>query len=134
MELTREFARTRPSLRSSSLSLDSQYAFDSKPVAEHDDVSVPVYRRLFRGPNAWPDASALPGFRPCVTSLTDRYHRLTHDLGHLITESLGEAESEFDEYFDFQDPDLVSACVPFAGLPRGFRGGVGERNEHEHVP
>ena len=91
-----------------------QYAFDQAPVARYDDLTVPIHRRLFRGPNTWPDADALPGFRPIVEELTLIYHSLTHELGHLICESLGEDPSCFDEIFDWDDPDLA------ASLSRNF--------------
>jgi isopenicillin N synthase-like dioxygenase len=48
------------------------------------------------GPNTWPDSAALPGFRPVVKELTSAYHSLTHELGHLICESLGEDPANFD--------------------------------------
>jgi len=86
-----------------------QYGFDRSPVAAHDDTSVPIYKRLFRGPNTWPDSERLPGFRPAVSELTQVYHRLTHELGHLICESLGESTAQFDEYFKFDDPDLAAS-------------------------
>ena len=127
-----------------------QYAFDQPPVAAHDDPTVPIHRRVFRGenslpvflpdrvdtslatwparsarsthihrgisdssclllpfpdcpaacndpgPNTWPDSAALPGFRPVVKELTSAYHSLTHELGHLICESLGEDPANFD--------------------------------------
>lgn len=86
-----------------------QYGFDSEPEAMPDDTSVPVYKRLFRGPNTWPDEEALPGFRPAVEDLNKVYHKLTHELGHLICECLDEDPKEFDEYFDFEDPDLAAS-------------------------
>lgn len=116
-----------------------QYAFDQPAVAAHDDSTVPIHRRVFRGascaspaallssqrvilsrtrawlppyssshcsvpascictpgPNTWPDSNALPGFRPLVQELTAAYHSLTHELGHLICESLGEDPASFD--------------------------------------
>lgn len=86
-----------------------QYAFDQTPVARYDDAMVPIHRRLFRGPNTWPDADALPGFRPTVDELTSVYHSLTRELGHLICESLGEDPSAIDEIFDWDNPDLAAS-------------------------
>ena len=37
------------------------------------------------------------------------YHCLTHQLGELIVESLGEDPAEFRKYFDFDDPDLAAS-------------------------
>ena len=37
------------------------------------------------------------------------YHRLTHLLGELIVESLGEDPADFRKYFDFDDPDLAAS-------------------------
>jgi len=84
-----------------------QYGFECEPFAKHNDRSVPVYKRLFRGPNTWPEN--LPKFRSSIESLTTRYHRLTHDLGHLICDSIGVDRSRFDEYFPFHDPDLAAS-------------------------
>lgn len=86
-----------------------QYAFEAEPVAAHDDESVPLHRRLFRGPNTWPDPETFPGFRPAVEELTSVYHRLTHDLGRLTLECLGEDPAHFDQLFNFEDPDLAAS-------------------------
>ena len=86
-----------------------QYGFEQEPLCEHDDKTQPIHRRLFRGPNTWPDPEALPGFRPLIDDLNARYHRLTHLLGEAIVESLGEDVSAFHEYFDFEDPDLAAS-------------------------
>ena len=86
-----------------------QYGFEQEPLCEHDDKTQPIHRRLFRGPNTWPDSEALPGFRPLIDDLNARYHRLTHLLGEAIVESLGEDVSAFYEYFDFEDPDLAAS-------------------------
>jgi isopenicillin N synthase-like dioxygenase len=86
-----------------------QYGFEQEPLCHHDDKTQPIHRRLFRGPNTWPDAKSLPGFRPLIDDLNGRYHRLTHLLGEAIVESLGEDISAFREYFDFEDPDLAAS-------------------------
>ena len=86
-----------------------QYGFEQEPLCEYDDKTQPIHRRLFRGPNTWPDSEALPGFRPLIDDLNARYHRLTHLLGEAIVESLGEDVSAFYEYFDFEDPDLAAS-------------------------
>ena len=61
-----------------------------RPLCDYDDKTQPIHRRLFRGPNTWPDADYLPGFRPLIDDLNKRYHHLTHLLGEAIVESLGE--------------------------------------------
>lgn len=86
-----------------------QYSFEQEPVGAHDDVSLPLHERLFRGPNTWPDTDTLPGFRPVIEELCATYHRLTHLLGELIVESLGEDPAEFRKYFDFDLPDLAGS-------------------------
>eukprot|EP01063_Lacrimia_lanifica_P034812 TRINITY_DN6524_c2_g1_i1.p1 TRINITY_DN6524_c2_g1~~TRINITY_DN6524_c2_g1_i1.p1 ORF type:complete len:402 (+),score=135.74 TRINITY_DN6524_c2_g1_i1:88-1293(+) len=86
-----------------------QYGFDRTPVAPPDDASVPLYKRVLRGPNSYPDAAALPGFKSAVDYLEDKYHQLTHDLGYLICESLGVPAAEFDKYFDKENPSLVAS-------------------------
>ena len=86
-----------------------QYGFEQEPLCAHDDRSQPIHRRLFRGPNTWPEADTLPGFRPLIEDLNLVYHQLTHRLGELIVESLGEDPLEFRKYFDFDDPDLAAS-------------------------
>jgi len=86
-----------------------QYGFEQEPECDHDDKSQPIHKRLFRGPNTWPKTDSMPGFRPLIEELNDTYHRLTHLLGELIVESLGEDPSEFRRYFNFDDPDLAAS-------------------------
>jgi len=86
-----------------------QYGFEQTPLCAHDDKSQPIHKRLFRGPNTWPQTDQLPGFRPLIEELNLVYHRLTHQLGELIVESLGEDPVEFKKYFDFDDPDLAAS-------------------------
>ena len=66
-----------------------QYGFEQESLCDYDDKSQPIHRRLFRGPNTWPEDESLPGFRPLIDELNDCYHRLTHELGEAIVESLG---------------------------------------------
>jgi isopenicillin N synthase-like dioxygenase len=86
-----------------------QYGFEQEPLCAHDDKSQPIHRRLFRGPNTWPEANTLPGFRPLIEDLNLVYHQLTHQLGELIVESLGEDPADFRKYFDFDEPDLAAS-------------------------
>ena len=86
-----------------------QYGFEQEPLCDYDDKTQPIHLRLFRGPNTWPQAQSLPGFRPLIDDLNQRYHRLTHQLGEAIVESLGEEVKAFREYFDFDDPDLAAS-------------------------
>jgi len=86
-----------------------QFGFEQTPICAHDDTSQPVHKRLFVGPNTWPQTDTLPGFRPLIEELTGVYHRLTHLLGELIVESLGENPAEFRKYFDFDEPYLAAS-------------------------
>ena len=86
-----------------------QYGFEQTPECDHDDKSQPIHKRLFRGPNTWPKTDSMPGFRPLIEDLNTTYHRLTHQLGALIVESLGEDPEEFGRYFDYDDPDLAAS-------------------------
>ena len=72
-----------------------QYGFEQEPLCAHDDKSQPIHKRLFRGPNTWPKTDSLPGFQPLIGDLNGIYHRLTHQLGELIVESLGEDPPNF---------------------------------------
>lgn len=93
-----------------------QYGFEQEPVCAHDDESQPIHRRLFRGPNTWPQSATLPGFRPLIEDINLVYHRLTHALGEAIVESLGEDPAEFRRYFDFDEPDLAASLNHNFGL------------------
>lgn len=93
-----------------------QYGFEQKPICAHDDTSHPIHERLFRGPNTWPDSEPLPTFRPLVEELNGIYHRLTHELGEAIVESLGADPEAFREYFRFDDPDLAASLNHNYGL------------------
>jgi isopenicillin N synthase-like dioxygenase len=86
-----------------------QYGFEQEPICAHDDPSQPIHKRLFHGPNTWPKTDSMTGFRPIIEELTDVYHRLTHLLGELIVESLGEDPAEFRKHFDFDDPCLAAS-------------------------
>lgn len=86
-----------------------QYGFEQEPLCAHDDRSRPIHERLFRGPNTWPVGEEFAGFRPVVEELNHAYHKLTHELGELIVESLGEDPAEFRKYFVFDDPDLAAS-------------------------
>lgn len=86
-----------------------QYGFEQQPVSAHDDTSQPIHKRLFRGPNTWPKSDSMTGFQPLIEELNAIYHGLTHQLGELIVESLGEDPAQFREYFDFDDPDLAAS-------------------------
>lgn len=86
-----------------------QFGFEEDPVCAHDDRSVPIHKRLFTGPNTWPQTDALPGFRPLIEDITHIYHSLTHELGELIVESLDEDPAHFREYFDKDEPYLAAS-------------------------
>ena len=86
-----------------------QYGFEQEQLCDYDDKSQPIHHRLFRGPNTWPEDESLPGFRPLIDELNACYHRLTHELGEAIVESLGEDVESFRRYFDFDNPDLAAS-------------------------
>lgn len=83
-----------------------QYGFEKTPIAEPSDESVPLYDRIFRGPNTWPETDDVPGFQPAIEELTVAYHKLMHEVGHLVMECLGEDPVQFERIFDFNDPAL----------------------------
>eukprot|EP00756_Hemistasia_phaeocysticola_P010670 Hpha_TRINITY_DN15035_c4_g17::TRINITY_DN15035_c4_g17_i1::g.123175::m.123175 len=86
-----------------------QYGFEREPVSAHDDPSEHIFKRVFTGPNTWPDEVKFPGFRPSVDYLTDKYHRLTHDLGRCICEAVGLGADEFERHYDLNDPYLAGS-------------------------
>jgi len=111
----RGYSETTPSDSGYGQVIESfQYGFDEEPLCAHDDESYPLHARFFRGPNTWPEAEKVPGFRPFLESLNKAYHNITLELGELIVESLGEDPSEFREYFNLDEPYL------FASLNHNF--------------
>jgi isopenicillin N synthase-like dioxygenase len=57
-----------------------------------------LYWRL-RGPNQWPDESALPGFRKAFVEYHDAVQVLSYGFVHLIEEALGIEVGTFDCFF-----------------------------------
>ena len=91
-----------------------QYGPDVEPIAHHEDESVPVWARMFYGPQTWPDQAALPEFRGAIESLTESYLSLHHELGELICESLGAPAGSYDKLFDRINP------IPLAFVGQSF--------------
>eukprot|EP00756_Hemistasia_phaeocysticola_P005764 Hpha_TRINITY_DN13489_c0_g1::TRINITY_DN13489_c0_g1_i1::g.130986::m.130986 len=92
-----------------------QYGFEREPVR---DTSAHIFKRLFTGPNTWPDQQQFPGFRPAVEYLTQKYHRLSHELGRCICEAVGLGTDEFERHFDYSEPYLVGALNHNVGRTR----------------
>ena len=86
-----------------------QYGIEAESKCAHDDTSQPIFERVYRGPNVWPKTTTLPGFKPAVDDYNSACLRLTHELGELIIESLGEDPAEFRQYFDLNDPYLCAS-------------------------
>lgn len=92
-----------------------QYGPDISPaVADHTDESEPIWRRMFYGPQTWPDEDALPEFRGVVERLCDSYLNLHHQLGELICDSVGAPPGSYDSLFDRSD------AIPLAFLGRSY--------------
>jgi isopenicillin N synthase-like dioxygenase len=83
-------------------------------VADHTDASEPIWRRMFFGPQTWPDERALPEFRGAIENLCESYLELHHALGSIICEILGAKEGAYDELFDREHP------VPLASLTHSY--------------
>lgn len=70
------------------------------------DPSIPIWNRMRRGPNLWPE---LPGFRETISEVWDRYLPVSRELGHLICELLEVDRDRYDRYFLEKDPEYVAA-------------------------
>ncbi|ABN66860.2 Naringenin 3-dioxygenase [Scheffersomyces stipitis CBS 6054] len=58
----------------------------------------PIYRNI-EGPNLWPDASAIPGFRPTITDYIAKMTNLSSHFRDLVLEAIGLEPSALDSYF-----------------------------------
>ncbi len=59
----------------------------------------PLYYNLL-GPNQWPAASALPGFRPAFAEYMQRMGAMATRFTRLVAEAIGLPAAAFDRYFD----------------------------------
>lgn len=66
-----------------------QFGAHCEPVAAHDDVSVPLWQRVLRGPNVWPSEEHAPKLRSTIEALHARYFTLSRELGHVLSEAMG---------------------------------------------
>lgn len=124
---------TGPVQTASQLVNTFQYGLEREPVARHDDNSVPQWKRILYGPNTWPDASALPGFRPAVEALRGAYLELHHELGHLICEALGVDPARYDDLFG-DDCSLAAFLSYGYSLQHIERGGVATNHRASSGP
>lgn len=58
----------------------------------------PLYRQI-EGPNLWPSESAIPKFRPVVTSYIEKMTRLSTVFRRLVCEAIGLEPHALDSYF-----------------------------------
>lgn len=65
-----------------------------------------------RGPNQWPEKSALPKFQPTMERYRDKLIDLSMDVVRLIAKGLGLDESHFDD--DFQDSIATLRLLHYA--------------------
>jgi isopenicillin N synthase-like dioxygenase len=106
-----------------------QFGAPCEPVAPHDDTSVPLWRRVLRGPNIWPTEEHAPNLRPTIEALHARYFKLSRQLGHVLSEAMGVDNSEYDSFFDLEDPDLLAALnhnIPIQDMPADLQPSVAE--------
>ncbi|KAJ5905362.1 oxidoreductase [Penicillium subrubescens] len=73
------------------------YTLGYESPAPHPDE--PVYRNL-RGPNPWPDSSALPGFRSTTETYMIEMKRLADDFNVLVAEALDMKPTALAHLFD----------------------------------
>ncbi len=61
--------------------------------------SAPIYHNLL-GPNQWPSAGLLPGFRPAFTEYMALMGAVSIRFTALVAEAIGLPATAFDKYFD----------------------------------
>ncbi|GMK59725.1 hypothetical protein CspeluHIS016_0803310 [Cutaneotrichosporon spelunceum] len=66
-------------------------------LAEFWKPGQPEYERL-TGPNVWPDAKVIPGFKESILEYWDRTHELASRLSRLVAEALGLAPDALEKY------------------------------------
>lgn len=85
---------------------------------EFTDKSVPLWKRILQGPNQWPDAKALPNFRPVITEYFDRCESLGRQLMKDVVKMLGVDVSYATRYFeDVADPTDLSRYATINHYP-----------------
>jgi isopenicillin N synthase-like dioxygenase len=102
-----------------------QFGPDLEPaVADHTDQSEPIWKRMFHGPQTWPNEQALPEFRGTINNLTQSYLDLHHMLGELICEILGAPQEAYGELFDREHPIPLAFVGRSYSLSHVHRGGL----------
>ncbi|KAH9487375.1 putative NRPS-like protein biosynthetic cluster [Psilocybe cubensis] len=74
------------------------YRFGAERPA-HIDPDVPFWLRIHEGPNQWPPAADLPGFRKTIETLFERYRILNLELNEHIARLLDVPASVISDYF-----------------------------------
>ncbi|KAG7661465.1 uncharacterized protein J8A68_005043 [[Candida] subhashii] len=58
----------------------------------------PIYKNI-EGPNLWPDAEAIPKFRPTIENFLAKMTNLSEQFRYLVLESIGLDQHALDAYF-----------------------------------
>ncbi|PYH81334.1 oxidoreductase [Aspergillus uvarum CBS 121591] len=78
---------------------DYREQFDFATELPPPSPDAPLYRNI-RGPNQWPDESAIPGFRRAVEAYLAETHPLAAAFRGLISEALDMAPTALDRFFE----------------------------------
>lgn len=84
--------------------------FELEPVKE-DEVFGNTWRKLFIGPNQWPDETKFPEFRPTLLTYIEKTYEAQMLLTRLILKIFDLPENTLDRYFTF--PATISEPQPF---------------------
>ena len=93
---------------------------------DHPDV---LAGKPFRGANVWPDAHALPGFKPAMLAYFDACHVLGMRLHRALAHDLGVAQNFFDDKLD--QPLATLRLLHYPPRPEHFE--PGQRGAGEHT-
>ncbi|PBP23460.1 hypothetical protein BUE80_DR005581 [Diplocarpon rosae] len=78
---------------------DYREQFDFATEAPAPGPDEPVWKNL-RGPNQWPDESAIPGFRSTVESYMSEIDTFSRQLSSLVAEALDLPPEAFEQFFE----------------------------------
>lgn len=93
------------------------------PAGEDSPPPPPPYLCLV-GPNQWPDAAAVPGFKPAVIDYLDGMEHLSRRLMELLALSLHLPGDHFHPTFG-DDPNVQMKIARYPPAPPGAEGGGG---------
>ncbi|CEJ53885.1 hypothetical protein PMG11_00222 [Penicillium brasilianum] len=110
---------------------DYREQFDFATELPPPGPEEPLYRNI-RGPNQWPDPSALPNFRPTIERYLEAIENLSTTFRSLVAEALDLPANAFDDIFDVPLQNkfkLIKYPEPIDSRPGEETQGVGPHKD-----